>query len=57
MKEKRGEHPFGDVGQLMLVTLFLVVGVGDSFFFFTGLRSWQIGSRNLPTWRGWVWPS
>jgi protein-S-isoprenylcysteine O-methyltransferase Ste14 len=32
MKEKRGEHPFGDVGQLMLVALFLVVWVGDSFF-------------------------
>jgi protein-S-isoprenylcysteine O-methyltransferase Ste14 len=32
MKEKRGEHPFGDIGQLTLVALFLVVWVGDSFF-------------------------
>jgi protein-S-isoprenylcysteine O-methyltransferase Ste14 len=32
MKEKRGEHTFSDVGQLMLVALFLVVWVGDSFF-------------------------
>jgi protein-S-isoprenylcysteine O-methyltransferase Ste14 len=32
MKEKRGEHPFGDAGQLMFAALFLVVWVGDSFF-------------------------
>jgi protein-S-isoprenylcysteine O-methyltransferase Ste14 len=32
MKEKSGEHPFGDAGQLMLLGLFLVVWVGDSFF-------------------------
>jgi protein-S-isoprenylcysteine O-methyltransferase Ste14 len=32
MKEKRGEHPFGDLGQLILAALFLVVWVGDSFF-------------------------
>jgi protein-S-isoprenylcysteine O-methyltransferase Ste14 len=33
MKEKRGEHPFGDAGQLICVAVFLFVWVGDSFFF------------------------
>lgn len=32
MKEKKGEHPFGDAGQLILLGLFLVVWAGDSFF-------------------------
>ena len=32
MKEKKGEHPFGDAGQLILLGVFLVVWVGDSFF-------------------------
>lgn len=32
MKGKNGEHPFGDIGQLILLGLFLVVWVGDSFF-------------------------
>lgn len=32
MKEKKGEHPFGDAGQLILLGLFLAVWVGDSFF-------------------------
>jgi protein-S-isoprenylcysteine O-methyltransferase Ste14 len=32
MKERKGEHPFGDAGQLILLGLFLVVWVGDSFF-------------------------
>jgi protein-S-isoprenylcysteine O-methyltransferase Ste14 len=32
MKEKKGEHPFGDAGQLILLGLFLLVWVGDSFF-------------------------
>jgi len=32
MKEKNGEHPFGDTGQLILLVVFLVVWVGDSFF-------------------------
>lgn len=32
MKEKNGEHPFGDAGQLILLGLFLVVWIGDSFF-------------------------
>ncbi len=32
MKEKKGEHPFGDTGQLIGLTLFLIVWVADSFF-------------------------
>jgi protein-S-isoprenylcysteine O-methyltransferase Ste14 len=32
MKEKNGEHPFGDAGQLILLALFLAVWGGDSFF-------------------------
>jgi protein-S-isoprenylcysteine O-methyltransferase Ste14 len=32
MKEKNGEHPYGDAGQLILLGLFLVVWAGDSFF-------------------------
>jgi protein-S-isoprenylcysteine O-methyltransferase Ste14 len=32
MKEKKGEHPLGDAGQLIALGLFLVVWVGDSFF-------------------------
>jgi protein-S-isoprenylcysteine O-methyltransferase Ste14 len=32
MKEKKGEHPFGDAGQLILLGLFLVVWAVDSFF-------------------------
>ena len=32
MKEKDGEHPYGDAGQLILLSLFLLVWVGDSFF-------------------------
>jgi len=31
MKEKKGEHPLGDAGQLILAIVFLVVWVGDSF--------------------------
>jgi protein-S-isoprenylcysteine O-methyltransferase Ste14 len=31
MEEKRGEHPFGDTGQLILFVVFLLVWVGDSF--------------------------
>ena len=33
MKEKNGEHPFGDTGQLVLLGLFLIVWLADSFFF------------------------
>lgn len=32
MKEKNGEHPFGDAGQLILLALFLILWIGDSFF-------------------------
>jgi protein-S-isoprenylcysteine O-methyltransferase Ste14 len=32
MKEKNGEHPFGDAGQLIFLAFFLLVWVGDSFF-------------------------
>jgi len=32
MKVKNGEHPCGDIGQLILLGVFLAVWVGDSFF-------------------------
>jgi protein-S-isoprenylcysteine O-methyltransferase Ste14 len=32
MKENNGEHPYGDTGQLILLGLFLLLWVGDSFF-------------------------
>jgi protein-S-isoprenylcysteine O-methyltransferase Ste14 len=32
MKAKEGEHPFGDVGQLVLLVAFLVIWGLDSFF-------------------------
>ena len=32
MKERKGEHPLGDAGQLILLGLFLIVWIGDSFF-------------------------
>jgi protein-S-isoprenylcysteine O-methyltransferase Ste14 len=32
MKEKKGEHPFGDAGQLILFFLFMIVWILDSFF-------------------------
>jgi protein-S-isoprenylcysteine O-methyltransferase Ste14 len=32
MKDKKGEHPFGDAGQMVLMVLFLAVWLGDSFF-------------------------
>ncbi len=31
MKEKNGEHPHGDSGQLILLVLFLLIWVVDSF--------------------------
>ncbi len=31
MKEKKGEHPFGDAGQILALVVFLVVWAGDSF--------------------------
>jgi len=32
MKEKNGEHPFGDAGQLILLALFIILWILDSFF-------------------------
>jgi protein-S-isoprenylcysteine O-methyltransferase Ste14 len=32
MKEKNGEHPFSDAGQLILLVLFLTLWIADSFF-------------------------
>ena len=32
MKEKNGELPFGDTGQLISLGVFMVVWIGDSFF-------------------------
>ena len=32
MKEQNGEHPIGDSGQLILLVLFLLIWVVDSFF-------------------------
>lgn len=32
IKEKKGEHPLGDAGQLILMAVFLVVWAVDSFF-------------------------
>ena len=42
MKEKRGEHPFGDAGQLILLAVFLIVWVSDSFYLHwsTFLANW-----------------
>jgi protein-S-isoprenylcysteine O-methyltransferase Ste14 len=31
VKEKEGEHPYGDAGQLILLLAFLIVWAGDSF--------------------------
>ena len=44
IKEKNGEHPFGDTGQLILLVLFMVVWVLDSFF----LRISTFLSAHLP---------
>jgi protein-S-isoprenylcysteine O-methyltransferase Ste14 len=32
MESKNGEHPYGDLGQLILLVIFLAVWVADSFF-------------------------
>ena len=32
MKGGKGEHPFGDAGQLILFFVFLIIWAGDSFF-------------------------
>ncbi len=44
MRERKGEHPFGDAGQLILLGLFLVVWAGDSFF----LHKSTFGSDYVP---------
>jgi len=44
MKEKNGEHPLGDAGQLIFLALFLVVWVGDSFF----LRKFTFLADSVP---------
>ena len=41
MKAREGEHPRGDVGQVLLLVLFLAVWIADSFF-------WH-GSTSLAT--------
>jgi protein-S-isoprenylcysteine O-methyltransferase Ste14 len=33
MQERKGEHPWGDRGQLLLLAIFLVVWVSDTFVF------------------------
>jgi protein-S-isoprenylcysteine O-methyltransferase Ste14 len=44
MKEKEGEHPFGDVVQLILLFAFLIVWTADSFF----LRASTFLSMEVP---------
>jgi protein-S-isoprenylcysteine O-methyltransferase Ste14 len=44
MSEKNGEHPFGDLGQLILFVLFFVVWAADSFF----LRKSTFLSTHIP---------
>jgi protein-S-isoprenylcysteine O-methyltransferase Ste14 len=46
MKERNGEHPFGDAGQLILLGVFLVVWAADSFF----LHKSTFLSDYLPSW-------
>jgi protein-S-isoprenylcysteine O-methyltransferase Ste14 len=33
VKEKNGEHPFGDTGQIIFLVVFLIVWIADSFIF------------------------
>jgi protein-S-isoprenylcysteine O-methyltransferase Ste14 len=33
MKKKNGEHPSGDIGQVILLVVFIIVWVGDSFIY------------------------
>jgi len=44
VKEKNGEHPFGDAGQLILLALFLILWIVDSFF----LRTSTFLSDHIP---------
>lgn len=32
LKDNKGEHPYGDAGQLILLVIFLAVWISDSFF-------------------------
>jgi protein-S-isoprenylcysteine O-methyltransferase Ste14 len=32
VKERDGEHPYGDAGQIVFLVIFLLVWIGDSFF-------------------------
>ena len=32
MKERKGEHPYGDAGQIILLVVFMAVWIADSFF-------------------------
>jgi protein-S-isoprenylcysteine O-methyltransferase Ste14 len=45
--DAHGEHPYGDAGQLILLGIFLIVWVGDSFFlhlstFLTDYLPWSL---------------
>jgi hypothetical protein len=40
MREKRGEHPFGDLGPLIIIFMFLVVWVGERI----GVKKWGISA-------------
>jgi protein-S-isoprenylcysteine O-methyltransferase Ste14 len=44
MKDRNGEHPFGDAGQAILFIVFLAVWVADSFF----LRWSTFLARRIP---------
>jgi protein-S-isoprenylcysteine O-methyltransferase Ste14 len=44
LKDKNGEHPFGDAGQAILFFIFLAVWVADSFF----LRLSTFPARYIP---------
>ncbi len=44
MRETKGEHPWGDAGQLIALGVFLVVWAGDSFF----LRASTVLSDSVP---------
>jgi protein-S-isoprenylcysteine O-methyltransferase Ste14 len=44
LKEKNGEHPFGDTGQIILFILFVILWVADSFF----LRRTTFLSTSVP---------
>ena len=44
MKPENGEHPLGDMGQLLCVGLFLIIWIGDFFF----LRKSTFLSHHVP---------